>query len=453
MNDAPERKEKIACIILAAGKGTRMKSALPKVMHKVAGKPMLMNVIDTTLACNAKKVVVVTSPAMESVREAVKQHYYDMIETVIQPEQLGTGDAARAAEAALQGFSGNIVILCGDTPLIKAETILTLSKLLDSAPYFELAVLGMEVKTVNAYGRLVIDRKGDVERIVEIKDASPKEKDITLCNSGVIIVRSATLFSLLPRLQNNNANGEFYLTDLVKLAREEGGRCGLVVSDNNEVMGVNSRMELAIAESLFQQKIRKDFMDNGVTMINPASVFFSHDTKLGKDVVIHPDVVFGAGVEVGENVEIRSFSHIEGAKINDNAIIGPFARLRPGTEIGDSAHVGNFVELKATKLGAGAKANHLSYIGDAVVGEKANIGAGTITCNYDGFHKYKTEIGQGAFIGSNTSLVAPVKIGDGAIVAAGSVITRDVQADALGIARGRQEEKEAWAKQFRDNKQ
>jgi len=441
----------LAFVILAAGKGTRMRSALPKVMHKVGGKHLLFNVIDAALLCNPKKLVVVTAPLMESVRETTSKHY-SLVEHAIQHEQLGTGDAVKAAELLLQDFKGIVVVLCGDTPLVRAETILPLVELLQHQPHLSMAVLGMEVTQANAYGRLVVNKNQEVERIVETKDASDTQRQITTCNSGIMAVDSEVLFALLPKLQNKNASGEFYLTDLVGLVKSECKLCGLVLTEAESVMGVNSRYELSIAENLLQNRLRRGFMDNGVTLIDPETVYFSQDTKIAQDVIIHPNVIIGQGVAIAEGVEIKSFSHIEGAVIHRNAIIGPFARLRPKTIIEESAHVGNFVELKATHLGKGAKANHLSYLGDSVVGEKANIGAGTITCNYDGFAKHKTTIGKGAFIGSNTALVAPVSIGEGAIIAAGSVITDDVSENAMGIARSKQVEKSDWARDFRETK-
>jgi len=446
------KAQNLACVILAAGKGTRMRSSLPKVMHKVMGKPMLMNVVDTTLTAHAKKIIVVTSPDMEAVRKQVTAAYHGKVFNAVQQKQLGTGDAVKAALNDLSGFSGNVIVLYGDTPLISQETILSMANVLDTSPKTAIAVLGMEIHAPNAYGRLVLDKKGNIERIVEVKDATEKEKKITWCNSGVMAIRAAILPKLLARLDNKNANGEFYLTDIVKHARSAKHDCSMYTTDPKELLGVNSRVELAIAESIAQNKMRQKVMESGVTLIDPETVYFSHDTQLGKDVIVHPHVVFGARVEVEENVEIRSFCHIEGAIIHKNATVGPFARIRPDSVIGESAHVGNFVEIKKTTLEKGAKVNHLSYIGDSHVGAKANIGAGTITCNYDGYNKYKTEIGAGAFIGSNTALVAPVKIGDGAIIAAGSVITKDVAADSLSIARSRQEDKKGWAKKFKEKK-
>jgi bifunctional UDP-N-acetylglucosamine pyrophosphorylase/glucosamine-1-phosphate N-acetyltransferase len=444
-------QKKIACIILAAGKGTRMKSLKPKVMHAIAHKPMVQHVIDTARAIKAEKIVMVTSPDMGTVRDAMKRHYKDVIENAVQQEQRGTADAVKAAKQ-LKDFSGTVFILYGDTPLISSDTLHSMSDALKKDPKLGLVVLGMEVDTPNEYGRLVLDAKGDVERIVEAKDANAKEKTIRLCNSGVMAVRGKLLFPLLGRVSNKNAKKEYYLTDIVALARKDGHRCGVISANPLELLGVNSRAELAVAEATIQQRLRKQAMSNGVTLIDPSTVFLSYDTKIASDVIIHPHVIFGPGVEVESDVEIRSFCHIESARIDKGATVGPFARLRPGAHIGASAHIGNFVEIKKAKVEHGAKVNHLSYIGDAYVGANANIGAGTITCNYDGFGKHHTDIGAGAFIGSNTSLVAPVTIGEGAVVGAGSVITDDVEPNALALTRSPQKQKPGWAKALRHKK-
>ena len=444
-------QNKTACIILAAGKGTRMKSLKPKVMHAVAGKPMVQHVIDTARSLKADKIVLVSSPDMAPVRDAMKRQYKEVIENAIQQEQRGTGDAVKAARQ-LKDFSGTVFILYADTPLIRPETLDAMSALLKKEAKLGLVVLGMEVDMPNEYGRLVVNSKGGVERIVEARDANAKEKAIKLCNSGVMAVRGKLLFPLLSRLTNKNSKKEFYLTDIVALARKDGHNCGVISTSATELLGVNSRAELAVAEATLQKRLRKQAMDNGVTLIDPASVFLSHDTKIASDVIIHPHVIFGPGVEVASDVEIRSFCHIEAAKIDKGATIGPFARLRPGAHIGAAAHIGNFVEIKKAKIEHGAKVNHLSYIGDAYVGANANIGAGTITCNYDGFSKHHTDIGAGAFIGSNTSLVAPVTVGEGAVIGAGSVITEDVEANALAITRAIQKQKPGWAKALRNKK-
>jgi bifunctional UDP-N-acetylglucosamine pyrophosphorylase/glucosamine-1-phosphate N-acetyltransferase len=449
---AKAQSNSAACVILAAGKGTRMRSALPKVMHAIAHKPMLMHVIDTAKSLGNAKTVLVTAPDMQPVRNAVEVRYKGEVANAIQKQALGTGNAVQAAQDALQDFTGTVFILYGDTPLIRPEALLAMQKSLDASPQTALVVLGMKVTSPNAYGRLVMDKDGNLDRIVEVQDATPAEKAISLCNSGVMAVRGDLLFALLARITNHNAKGEYYLTDLVALVRGEGRQCRVVLAHASELMGVNSRAELAVAEAILQQRLRHNAMEHGATLLDPASVYFAHDTVLGKDVVIHPHVVFGPGVKVADNVEIRSFCHIEGAQIAPHATVGPFARLRPGAVICESAHIGNFVEIKKTTVERGAKVNHLSYIGDAQIGEGANVGAGTITCNYDGYAKHRTVIGAGAFIGSNSALVAPVVIGDGAIVGAGSVITEDVEEHALAIARSPQKQKKQWAKAFQRKK-
>ena len=421
-----------AAIILAAGKGTRMKSALPKVLHPLAGRPMIAHVLDCVLPLDPIATVVVVGPGMDSVTEAVAP-----LPTVTQNEQLGTGDAVKAAEKALKGVSARtIIILYGDTPLIKSETLLAM--LAARAEGAELVVLGFTPDNPGAYGRLKLNKEGALESIVEAGEASAEEREIRLCNSGVMAVDAACLFGLLGRVRNDNAKGEYYLTDIVGLARADGLGCAVVEAPADELMGIDSRAALAEAEGLWQAARRRRAMDEGATLLDPKTVWFSHDTALGQDVVIGPSIFFGPGVSVADNVEIRAFSHLEGARIEAGAIIGPFARLRPGAVIEKGAFVGNFVEIKNAVMGEGAKASHLSYIGDATVGAQANIGAGTITCNYDGYNKHRTVIGKAAFIGSNTALVAPVKIGDGAVVGAGSTVVSDVGADALAIARGKQ---------------
>ncbi len=436
----------IAAIVLAAGKGTRMKSALPKVMHRIAGRSMLGHVLDNVASLKPARVVVVVGPGMESVAKEAAPH-----PTAIQREQLGTGHAAAAAREALGTIGGTVLILFGDAPFVGAETMRRLAERREGSDKPAVVVLGVRPEDPGGYGRLVVDSRGNLERIVEHRDAGPEELEIDLCNSGVMAVEGATLWSLIDAIKNSNVKSEYYLTDIVAIAQEKGRSVAVVEADEDEIplIGVNDRIELAEAEALCQQMLRARAMVNGATMIDPASVFFAMDTRLGQDVVIGPNVVFGPGVSVADNVEIRAFSHIEGATIERGAIIGPFARLRPGSKIGADAHVGNFVETKNAELGAGAKANHLSYLGDAKVGAKTNIGAGTITCNYDGFSKAETVIGANVFIGSNTALVAPVTVGEGALVAAGSVVTRDVAPDAMVVARGQQVEKPGWAAQFR----
>jgi bifunctional UDP-N-acetylglucosamine pyrophosphorylase/glucosamine-1-phosphate N-acetyltransferase len=366
---------------------------------------------------------------------------------VEQAERKGTGHAVLTARDALAGREGPVVVVFGDTPLITAATLKKLAA--GIAAGHAVMVAGMRPADPGAYGRLVLAADGSLERIVEAKDASASELAIGLCNAGAMALDGKVMWALLEKIRPNNAKGEYYLTDVVGLARARGLRCGVIEAAFEEAVGVNSRIELAAVEALFQARMRRAAMLGGATLVDPASVWFSHDTVLGRDVVVGPHVVFGPGVRVGDNVAIKGFCHIEGTKIASGASVGPFARLRPGAEIGADAHIGNFVEIKAALIHAGAKVNHLSYVGDAEVGAKANVGAGTITCNYDGFTKAKTVIGAGAFIGSNTALVAPVRVGDGAIVGAGSVITADVAPDALAVARGSQEEKPGWAARFR----
>ncbi len=439
-----------AAIILAAGMGTRMKSALPKVMHPVAGRPMVLHVLETAAALSPDKTVVVAGPDMDELAALVATH--DLAPAVaVQTERLGTGHAVMAARDTLSDFDGTVMVLYGDTPLIEAETLTALRDARTAAKA-DVAVLGFRPLDPGAYGRLITDEAGELVEIVEARDASEDQLLVDLCNSGVMAIDGAKLSGLLDGLTNDNAKGEYYLTDIIALARAAGGRCVVVEGDEEEFLGINSRAELADAEDLMQNRLRRAALDGGRTLIDPATVYFSWDTQLGRDVTVGPNVVFGSGVTVADNVEIRAFCHIEGASVAEGAIIGPFARLRPGAEIGEDAHIGNFVEIKNATIAAGAKANHLSYIGDATVGAKANIGAGTITCNYDGYTKSLTEIGAGAFIGSNTALVAPVKVGDGAVIGAGSVITRDVEPDALAVTRSEQKSVPGWAKKQRDRK-
>jgi bifunctional UDP-N-acetylglucosamine pyrophosphorylase/glucosamine-1-phosphate N-acetyltransferase len=435
-----------AAIILAAGAGTRMKSALPKVLHRIAGLPLLGHVAAALKDAGVGRIVVVTAPGGEAVRAYAAS--LDL-ESVVQDRQLGTGHAAASAEAALAGFEGRLVVVNGDMPLVTAATI---AACLEAAGRTGLALLAFDAPEPGAYGRVLLTPDGFVSRIVEFKDASPSERAITLCNGGCYVAEAAKFFGWAAALGNDNAQGEYYLTDMPGLAAKEGVRCAIALADPVEVTGVNSRAELAEAERLFQQRARSRLLAEGVTMTAPETVFLAHDTVVENDVEIEPFVVFGPGVTVERGARIRGHSHLEGAAVESGAVIGPFARLRPGAVIGENAHVGNFVEVKNAALGKGANANHLTYLGDARVGAGANIGAGTITCNYDGFTKAMTEIGEGAFIGSDTALVAPVKVGAGAITAAGSVITRDVAPDALAIARGALTEKPGWARAFRDRK-
>jgi len=433
-----------AAIILAAGQGTRMKSAAPKVLHKVAGLPLLGHVAAALKGAGVDKIVVVTSAAGEAVRSYAKGLG---AQCAIQQEQLGTGHAAAAARDVLADFSGTLLIVNGDMPLVTSETI---QECLKSQSRTGLALLAFEAADPGAYGRVLLRPDGHLNKIVEFKDAVGTERAVTLCNAGCYAADARNFFRWAAALDNNNAQKEYYLTDVPQLARAEGVSCAIAVTDEVSVLGVNSRAELAHAEDKFQERVRARMLKDGVTMTAPQTVFFSHDTVVENDVEIEPFVVFGPGVTVKSGARLRSHSHLEGASVAGGAIIGPFARLRPGAQIGQDAHIGNFVEVKNTVIEKGAKANHLTYLGDARVGEGANIGAGTITCNYDGFTKARTDIGAGAFIGSDTALVAPVKVGDGAITAAGSVITHDVAADALAIARGAQTERAGWARDFRE---
>ncbi len=437
-----------AAVILAAGQGTRMRSQRPKVLHEVCGRPMIGHILATLDALEFDRKVVVIGQGMEAVAAAVAP-----VPVAIQDPPRGTGDAVRAARMALAGFAGDVVVLFGDTPLVTAATVERLVAARRGPGDPAVAVLGFRPADPAAYGRLVVGPDGALARIVEAKDATAEERAIGLCNAGIMAIDGKRLFGLLDRIGNENAKSEYYLTDIVGLAHESGWRCVTVeAEDADEVMGVNSRADLADAERVMQGRLRAAALDAGVTMTDPETVYLATDTRFGRDVTIGPHVIFGKGVTVADNVGIRAFCHIEGASIGPGALVGPFARLRPGATLERDVHVGNFVEVKEAVLEAGAKANHLSYIGDARVGAGANIGAGTITCNYDGFFKSKTEIGAGAFIGSNTALVAPVKVGDGAIVGAGSVITADVAPDALAVERAEQVERPGWAVRYRARK-
>ena len=439
--------QSIAAIVLAAGKGTRMKSDTHKVLHPIAGRPMLLHLIDSVAALDPARTVVVVGAGREQVEAAV--HPLGA-ETAQQSEQLGTGHAVRMAEDALAGFQGDVLILYGDVPLVSTSTMRRMLERLHGADAPAAVVLGFRPADPGAYGRVIADGQGHIVKMVEFKDASHDERAETLCNSGLMAARADNLFALLARVTNDNAAGEYYLPDIVMLAQRDGRHSAVIETDAYEVTGVNSRGELAALESEWQQHRRAQAMADGVTLTAPETVWFAHDTRIGRDVTIEPNVIFGPGVEIAERVTIRGFSHIEGATVMSGAEVGPYARLRPGAVMEQGSKVGNFVEMKKSILGPGAKANHLTYLGDAKVGAGANIGAGTITCNYDGFFKYGTEIGHGAFIGSNSALVAPVRIGDGAIVAAGSVVTKDVEANALGITRAKQEAKPGWAMRFRE---
>jgi bifunctional UDP-N-acetylglucosamine pyrophosphorylase/glucosamine-1-phosphate N-acetyltransferase len=433
-------------VILAAGKGTRMKSDLHKVLHPIAGRPMLEHLLASVESLGAARTVVVVGSGREQVEPLVLRHGG---EVVVQDPQFGTAHAVQQAETALAGFDGDVLILYGDAPLVEAATMQRMLDRLAADDHPAAVVVGFRPSNPLNYGRVIADEAGLIRKMVEHKDATPEERAVDLCNSGLMAARAADLWPLLSGVDNDNAAGEYYLPDIVMLAAAVGRVSAVIETDPDEVAGVNSRSELAILENLWQQRRRATLMADGVTLIAPETVWLAHDTRIGRDTVVEPNVVFGPGVVIGEGAKIRAFSHLEGATVATGAEIGPYARLRPGADIGEKAKIGNFVEVKKARFGKGAKANHLSYIGDADVGEGANIGAGTITCNYDGFFKYGTEIGAGAFIGSNSSLVAPVTIGAGAIVGAGSVITQSVEADALAITRAPQHAKTGWAARFR----
>lgn len=437
-----------------------MKSSLPKVLHPVAGVPMVGHVLAGAQALGAERTVVIVAPGMDVVAKAVKP-----AATAIQKKQLGTGDAVKAARAALAGFDGDVVVLFGDTPLLRPVTIEAVLNALAEVPAksakgksakdaeVAIAVLGFRPAGDNEYGRLVTKPGGFLERIVEYRDATAKERAIPLCNSGVMAVRSRYLFDLLDGLKANNSKGEYYLTDIVALAHKQGLRARVVEGPEEELLGVNSRADLAVAEAVTQQRMRAAALANGVTLLDPSTVYFSADTKLGRDITIGPNVFFGPGVTVGDGVTIRSFCHMEGAVIGPHCIIGPFARLRPGAELGADVHVGNFCEIKAARVEDGAKVNHLSYIGDSRVGAGTNIGAGTITCNYDGYDKHRTDIGAGVFVGSDVAFVAPVVIGDGAVIGAGSVVTRNVPDNAMVVVRAEERQIADGGTRYRARKQ
>jgi bifunctional UDP-N-acetylglucosamine pyrophosphorylase/glucosamine-1-phosphate N-acetyltransferase len=433
-------------IVLAAGMGTRMRSDTHKVLHPIAGKPMLMHLLDTVDALGAKQRVVVVGKGRDQVEVALNGRG---VKVAHQAEQKGTAHAVQQAEGVLAGFDGNILILYGDTPFVAADTLTEMLARLDAPDSPAVVVLASSPDDPKAYGRVILGEGDTIAKMVEYKDASEAERAVRLCNSGMMAVRARDLWGWLAKVGNANAAGEYYLPDVVMIAAAEGRASVAVETDSWQTAGVNSRAELAHLELDWQRRRREEALEQGATLVDPESVWFSHDTQLGRDCTIEPHVVFGTGVVIDEGATIRAFCHIEGATIASGCEVGPFARLRPGAVLEEGAKVGNFVEVKKTRLGKGAKANHLSYLGDADIGASANIGAGTITCNYDGFGKYRTTIGEGAFIGSNAALVAPVNVGDGAIVGAGSVITKDVAADELAVARGEQRGLAGWAARFR----
>jgi bifunctional UDP-N-acetylglucosamine pyrophosphorylase / glucosamine-1-phosphate N-acetyltransferase len=437
-------------VVLAAGKGTRMKSDLPKVLHELAGAPMLAHVLMAAGSAGVSRAALVVGPGMDAVVEAGLSVDPDA-QVFLQPEQMGTADAIKAAAPAYDSVSGPVIVLYGDTPLLRPETLKAVLGEIDAGA--DLVVIGFEADDPTGYGRLLFDEKSRLSGIREEKDATIAERALTLCNSGIMAFGSgAGLSDLIARIGNDNAKREFYLTDAVALAYQDGLQTRVVLSNGEEVLGVNSRSELSVAEGLMQRRLRTAAMEQGATLVAPDTVFFSFDTIVGRDVLIEPNVFFAPGVLIEDGATIRAFCHLEKCHVGADAKVGPFARLRPGAQLAAGAQVGNFVEVKNATLAEGAKVNHLTYIGDASVGPKANIGAGTITCNYDGFAKYRTEIGAGAFVGSNSSLVAPVKIGDGAYVGSGSVISKDVPDDALALSRPKQEERLGWAEKARNER-
>jgi len=432
-----------AAVILAAGKGTRMNSDLPKALHKVAYASLLEHTLRSCAPLKPEKTILVVGHVAEQVRKAAKAIDPE-IEVVMQNEQLGTGHALAQASEALAGFEGDIVVLYADTPFISAATM---SAIKEKRHRSDLVVLGFHAQDPAKYGRLVTEGE-DLTRIVEFKDANETERAITLCNSGVMAGPAALLLSLVAHLKNDNASGEYYLTDCIALAKDQGHSAQVVICEESETLGVNSRHDLAQAEAIFQDRMRAYFLEAGVNMFAPETVYFSHDTVIGRDAVIEQNVIFAPNCTVESGAIIRAFSHLEGAHVSRGAVVGPYARLRPGAEISEEGKIGNFVEIKNAQIGEGAKVNHLSYVGDATVGQGANIGAGAVTCNYDGVMKHHTDIGENAFIGSSTMMVAPVTIGKNAMTASGSVITKNVPDDALALGRADQNNKLGMARKL-----
>ncbi len=432
-----------ALVILAAGKGTRMNSDIPKVLHPIAQVPMLVHAMRAGAVLSPERTVIVTGHGTEAVAR-VAEAEDENASIAVQEEQLGTAHAVAQARAALDGFQGDVVVLYGDTPFLQPDT---LQRMIEARTKNDLVILGFEAADPARYGRLVMD--GDsLERIVEFKDATDEQRAITFCNSGLLACDAETLFSLIDAVGNDNASGEYYLTDVVEIARDKGLNVTAVACDEAQTLGVNSRADLAAADAVFQEQARSELLDLGITLMAPDTVYLAADTVIGRDTVIEPNVVFGPGVTVESGATIRAFSHLEGCHVSRGSVVGPYARLRPGAELAENAKIGNFVEIKNAEIAEGAKVNHLSYIGDASVGAATNIGAGTITCNYDGVMKHKTTIGENVFIGSNTMLVAPVTLGDGAMTATGTVVTKDVEPDALAVARPKQENKPGYARKL-----
>jgi bifunctional UDP-N-acetylglucosamine pyrophosphorylase / glucosamine-1-phosphate N-acetyltransferase len=435
-------------IVLAAGEGTRMQSRMPKVLHQLGGYSLLTHVMNAASAAGTGNLAIVVGPDHEAI-SADARKYAPKARIFEQRERRGTAHAVLSARKAIARGADDILVIFGDTPLVQAETLSKLRGALSAGA--AVAVLGFKPASPQGYGRLVM-RGRELVAIREERDATSKERKIALCNGGLMALAGKQALAILTRIGNTNAKGEYYLTDAVAIARDMGLKAVAIETSEDDVRGINTKVQLAEAEAVLQQRLRMAALEAGVTMIAPETVYLSADTKFGKDVTVEPNVVFGPGVTVEDGATIRSFSHLEGAHVGKGARVGPFARLRPGADLGKDVHIGNFVEVKEAKIEAGAKANHLAYIGDARVGEGANVGAGMITCNYDGVAKHRTDIGKGAFIGSNTALVAPVKIGDGAYIGTGTVVTKDVPAGALAVARAKQTVKEGWAKRLRQVK-
>ncbi|WP_170368168.1 bifunctional UDP-N-acetylglucosamine diphosphorylase/glucosamine-1-phosphate N-acetyltransferase GlmU [Ruegeria arenilitoris] len=432
-----------ALVILAAGKGTRMNSDIPKVLHPIAQVPMLVHAMRAGSVLAPERTVIVTGHGAEAVAKVARAEDEDA-RIVVQDQQLGTAHAVAQARAALDGFTGDVVVLYGDTPFLQPDT---LERMIAARADNDLVILGFEAADPARYGRLVMN--GDaLERIVEFKDASDEERAITFCNSGLLACDAGTLFDLIDAVGNDNASGEYYLTDVVEIARDRGLKVTAVSCDEAQTLGVNSRADLAAADAVFQARARAELLDLGVTLMAPETVYLAADTVIGRDTVIEPNVVFGPGVTVESGATIRAFSHLEGCHVSRGAVVGPYARLRPGAELAENTRIGNFVEIKNAEIAEGAKVNHLSYVGDASVGTGTNIGAGTITCNYDGVMKHRTVIGENVFVGSNTMLVAPVTVGSGAMTATGTIVTRDVEPDALAVGRAKQENKPGYARKL-----
>ncbi|MEK1931016.1 MAG: bifunctional UDP-N-acetylglucosamine diphosphorylase/glucosamine-1-phosphate N-acetyltransferase GlmU [Pararhizobium sp.] len=433
-------------VILAAGESTRMKSSMSKVLHPVGGRPMIAHVVESLVNAGISSVALVVGRDADPVASAAKRGDIE-ISAFLQTERLGTGHAVLAAKEAIAKGYDDILVVFGDTPLITAAPLMAARQALGEGN--DVVVIGFQTTDPTGYGRLIVEN-GELQSIREQKDASEEEKRIIYCNGGLMAINGERALELLGKIGNANAKGEYYLTDIVEIARASGGKAIAVEAPEAELMGCNNRAELALIEAVWQKRRRHELMVSGVSMVAPESVFLAFDTQIAQDVMIEPNVVFGPGVTVESGAVIHAFSHLEGAHVSAGATVGPYARLRPGANLGRDSKVGNFCEVKKAEIGAGAKVNHLTYIGDAFVGEKTNIGAGTITCNYDGVNKHITRIGANAFIGSNSSLVAPVSVGDGALVASGSVVTEDVPADAVAFGRARQEVKPGRAKILRE---